>query len=147
MEKGGSKIKDMISVKNPFKKKKCSQKTCPLCAKIEYIDTESEKVGISCNANNVGYRWICITCEERNITKVYEGETGRSARIRGAEHVKEFQKKKEKSVLYKHKLSSHNHEKVNFKMEITKKFTDPLTRQANDAVRISTRSPPRTSEK
>ena len=26
-------------------------------------------------------------------------------------------------------------------MEITKKFTDPLTRQANEAVRISTRSP------
>ena len=40
----------MISAKNPLKKKNCSLKTCPLCAKIEYIDTESEKLGIPCSA-------------------------------------------------------------------------------------------------
>ena len=72
--------------------------------------------------------------------KVYEGETGRSARVRGAEHLKEFEKEKASSVLFKHKLSDHKHEKVKFKMEITQKFTDALTRQANEAVRISSRS-------
>ena len=80
-----------------------------------------------------------MTCQERNITKVYEGETGRAARTRGAEHLKEFEKKKEKSVLFKHKMTDHKDEDVRFKMEITKKFKIALSRQANEAVRISTR--------
>ena len=85
------------------------------------------------------YRWRCQTCKERDIVKVYEGETGRSARLRGAEHLKDFEKKGEKSVLYKHKVSDHPNEEVKFKMEITKKFKDALTRQANEAVRIYSR--------
>ena len=92
--------------------------------------TNSGKVKVPCNTHNVGYKWSCITCQERNITKVYEGETGRSARTRGAEHLKEFEKKKEKSVLFKHKLTDHKNETVKFKMEITQKFKDALSRQA-----------------
>jgi hypothetical protein len=53
-------------------------------------------VKIACNMNNVGYRWRCVTWEDRNITKVYEGETGRSARTRVAEYLKELEKEKEK---------------------------------------------------
>ena len=71
--------------------------------------------------------------------KVYEGETGRSAWTRGAEHLNEFEKKKEKSVLFKHKLTDHKNETVKFKIEITQKFKEALSRQANEAVRISTR--------
>ena len=67
---------------------------------------------------NVGYKWQCVTCQERNITKVYKGETGRSARIRGAEHLKEYKKKLDKSVLFKHKMAEHRHEQVRFKMDI-----------------------------
>ena len=69
--------------------------------------------------------------------KVYEGETGRSARIRGAEHVKELEGEKHKSVLFKHKMTDHKNEDVKFQMKITNKFKDALTRQANEAVRIS----------
>ena len=32
----------------------------------------------------------------RDIVKVYEGETGRSARLRGGEHLKDLEKKREK---------------------------------------------------
>ena len=87
----------------------------------------------------MGYRWRCQTCKERDITKIYEGETGRSARLRGAEHLKDLEKMREKSALYKHKMSDHPNEEVKFKMEITKKFKDALTRQANEAVRIYSR--------
>ena len=31
VEKGGLKMKDILTTKNPFKKSKCEQKTCPLC--------------------------------------------------------------------------------------------------------------------
>ena len=42
-------------------------------------------------------------------------------------------------MLYKHKVSDHPNEEVKFKMEITQKFKDALTRQANEAVRIYSR--------
>ena len=118
------KIKDMLGSKNPFKKQKCVQKTCPLCTASEWIQVSSDEVKIPCNTNNVGYRWRCVTCQERNVTKIYEGETGRSARVRGAEHVSELRRKVDKSVLYKHQMTEHSHEKVRFKMEITEKFKD-----------------------
>ena len=100
----------------------------------------SENSKISCNTNNIGYRWRCWTCHERDITKIYEGEKGRSARVRGLEHVKDFEKKKKNSALYKHAKCEHKNENVQFKMEITKKFKDALSRQANEAVRIFNRS-------
>ena len=70
---------------------------------------------------------------------MYEGETGRSARTRGSEHLKELEKKKEKSVLYRHQISDHKNETEKFEMEITQEFKDALSRQANEAVRIGTR--------
>ena len=42
-------------------------------------------------------------------------------------------------MLFKHKISDHPHENVKYQMEITNKFTDALTRQANEAVRIFSR--------
>ena len=78
-------------------------------------------------------------CKERNITKVYEGETSRSARLRGLEHVSSYKKKHEDSVLYKHKQLEHADEDVDYTMEITGVFKDALTRQADEAVRIYSR--------
>ena len=138
-EKGGLKMKDILGSKDPFKKSKCTQKTCPLCTKSEFVQPSTDEVKIPCNTNNIGYRWLCITCKERNKVRVYEGESGRSARTRGAEHLKELEKNKEKSVLFKHKMSEHRTENVKFRMEITQKFKDALTRQANEAVRIFSR--------
>ena len=141
VEKGGIKMKDMLGSKDPFEKSNCSEKSCPLCTKSDLIDINSDDIKIQCNTNNVGYRWVCQTCKDRNKNKYYEGETGRSARIRGAEHLKDFEKNREKSVLLKHKLTDHPHENFKYKMEITKKFRDSLTRQANEAVRIFSRPP------
>ena len=138
-EKGGLKIKDILVAKNPFKTGRCTQVTCPLCSTSEYIEVTSDKVKVPCNASSTGYRWQCITCKERNIVKIYEGETGRSARTRGAEHLKDLLKKREGSVLYKHEQNHHKNEKPKFSMTITKKFNDALTRQANEAIRIFSR--------
>ena len=134
------KIRYILCRKNPFKKSKCHQKMCPLCFQSTFVDASSEEVKVSCNTNNVGYRWVCVTCQENNTVKVYEGETARSARIRGAEHLKQLQGKSEDSVLYKHTITFHQNENPKFKMEITGQFKDALTRQANEAVRISSHS-------
>ena len=101
------------------------------------MDVSEGEVKISCNTNNVGYKWTCVNCEKNDIVKVYEGETGRSARLRGAEHLKQLENQSEDSVLFKHKMAAHKTEKV--KMEITGQFKDALTRQANEAIRIHNR--------
>ena len=94
VEKGGLKVKDKLCSKNPFKKSECEQKSCPLCSESEHVKVPQAEIKVMCNTNNVGYRWCCVTCEERNTIKVYEGETSRSARLRGAEHLKQLRKKR-----------------------------------------------------
>ena len=101
---------------------------------------ESDQMKFACNSNNVGYRLECDTCIEKGKVRVYEGESSRSARVRGAEHLADFNNKRSKSVLLKHKIKEHQDEEMKIKMKITGKFRDPLTRQANEAVRISQRN-------
>jgi hypothetical protein len=50
--------------------------------------------------------------------------------------VKDIEGKKQKSVLFKHKMTDHKNENVKFQMTITNKFEDAFTRQANEVVRI-----------
>ena len=137
LEKGGLKVKDILNVKNSVNK--CSKQACPLCTDSTFVKVNPEKNRLPCNTNNIGYRWHCLNCQEKETVKVYEGESGRSARIRGQEHLKDLEKKRLKSVLYKHVMNVHENEEVKFEMEITQKFRDALSRQANEAVRIFSR--------
>ena len=133
VETGGLKIEELLTQKNPFKKENCNEIQCPLC----HDKNDSKKTKIICNTNNVGYRWTCEMCKSKEINRVYEGETSRSARLRGKEHLAGLRNKKESNMLYKHKILEHpEEENVSFKMEITGLFKDALTRQANEAVRI-----------
>ena len=58
--------------------------------------------------------------------------------VRGAEHVRDLESQKSSNALVKHVKSDHKNEKktVKFQFEITKKFHDALSRQANEGVRI-----------
>ena len=137
VEKGGIKIEQILTKKNPFKNEKCAEKWCPLC-KGEYGDFK-----MSCSTNNTGYRWVCKTCEKsKKVTKVYEGETSRSIRLRSMEHINSYKNKHSSSVLYKHKALDHINEDVEFGLEITGVFKDALTRQANESIRIYNRQGP-----
>ena len=51
-----------------------------------------------------------------------------------------MRKQRPSSVLFKHKLNEHKEEEMVISMKITKIFKDPLTRQANEAVRIGKRN-------
>ena len=135
VEKGGYKIKNMLVKKNPFEKTKCDEKWCPMCPE------KYGKFKLPCNTNNTGYRWICRTCQQnKNLVKVYEGETSRSIRIRSLEHIKALEGKKSHSFLYKHQIMEHiDDENVEYGLDITGVYHDALLRQANEAVRISSR--------
>ena len=73
----------------------------------------------------------------------YEGETCRNGFIRGKEHKRELEKRNKKSTLYKHLISEHENEqeKVDFEMKITGKFTNPLSRQIDESIRIRNKLP------
>ena len=134
VEDGGVKLKSLLVKKDPFPKSKCEKKECIICGSLK-----QENIKYECNSGNVGYRLGCDTCAERGLTRVYEGESSRSARVRGAEHLADLRHNRPKGVLYKHKQNDHKSEEMKISMEITKKFRDPLTRQANEAVRIDYR--------
>ena len=138
VEKSGVKMEDMLVKKDPFPAKKCEGKELNRCFVCQSAGPEEIKV--SCRKNNLGYGLICDTCDQRSITKVYEGETARSAKIRGFEHLRGFANKNKNNVLFKHKESDHPSETMKMKMVITGTFQDALTRQCNEAVRIHRRS-------
>ena len=132
IEGGRVKLKNLLINKDPFPTIDCDMKKRILCS-------DGKQVKYPCNSNNVGYKLLCETCYERGLLKVYEGETARSARVRGLEHMSSYKNGRNDSALYKHKVNDHRDEEMTFKMEITRTFRDPLSRQANEAVRISER--------
>lgn len=134
VEGGGIQMKYILVKKNPFPVTRCDKKKCIICE-----SNVTGKMKIPCNSSNVGYKLICDTCMDRGKNKVYEGETARSARVRGSEHLNGFKNDRIDNALYKHKHNEHENEEMKFSMKITQKFRDPLSRQANEAVRISSR--------
>ena len=70
---------------------------------------------------------------------IYEGETGRPAVSRAVEHVKGLLKNDKNNPLEKHRRNDHRNDKkkVRFEFNILQRFRDPLTRQAEEGLRIA----------
>ena len=68
----------------------------------------------------------------------YEGESARSAHLRGIEHLRAFKNKSKTSVMYKHVINSHEKEQsdVRFDMKVVGKFNNCLGRQIEESIRI-----------
>ena len=137
IEKSGIKMEEMLVVKDPFPVDKCTGKDLKACMVCQ--STGDEKMKISCRKNNVGYGLVCNTCKEKNKEMVYEGETSRSASLRGSEHLRGYKNMDPQNVIFKHKMKEHEFESMEMKMVITGTFQDALTRQSNEAVRINSR--------
>ena len=58
-----------------------------------------------------------------------------------SEHLRGLKNCKEGNPLFKHRENVHPEENVEFKMEVKRKFKDPLTRLANEGVQIKNRKP------
>ena len=131
VEKGGKKLKDLLIKKDPFPSIPCTESFCPFCHETSHTEKSEKPTKIPCDTLNVGYRWTCTNCK-----KTYEGETGRSARIRAKEHLKDLSKNNLDNPLVKHLHMEHNGAPTKFKVNIVGKYFDALTRQANEGVRI-----------
>ena len=131
VEKGGTKLVDMLHKSNPRAGQDCGRKGCLLCETKKY---ENKKNGQDCRKRNCVYKTYCITCSERqdkeledalksngtNISKkemdkekakikrfIYIGETNRSAYERGVEHQQDVIGCKTSSHMLRHLLHKH----------------------------------------
>ena len=139
LEKGGVKLKNLVVKSNPFKTDECLNKRCPVCKSTSVTDpVDKDQFRVSCRTPGVVYEFVCQKCLESGKISKYIGETGRPITVRGAEHVRDYKANKPWNPLAKHNLVSHPDEnkKVRFNLKINKVFKDPLTRQANEGVKI-----------
>ena len=133
VESGGTKFKNMIMKSDPFPEKKCENNICPFCQNTQNTVVNSLNK-FSCETANVGYTIICEKCKG-----TYEGETSRKAKVRALEHLKDLEKQKPSNPLVKHIKKSHPQSEgvsPKFSIKISGVFSDALTRQADEAIRI-----------
>ena len=135
VEVPGMNLKRRLQRSDPFRKEKCGEGDCLVCA---------EGDGGRCRAEGVTYRITCKGCGE-----TYVGETSQNAYTRGLAHMrtvtanlpppKAGEKEKPKPTLRHHVDEMHGNDTgiPSFKMEVLKVFGgDALLRQVSEAVLI-----------
>ena len=93
VEKVGSTVKRTLQRSDPFKKEMCGRDDCAVC--------KYGGVG-ECRTRGCVYQIEC-----KGDGRKYRGQTGRSAYERTREEIREWEKKSEKSPLWKHSLLYH----------------------------------------
>ena len=142
IEQGGVKVKNLLVKANPFPTADCIDSLCPICKKTCVSDPGNKPTfRTPCSTEGVGYRIICMNCKDQGKLSSYEGETGRPAKVRFIEHIKKLNKKSDLSPLHKHQTNHHPNDPNRWQFSITSVFKDPLTRQVDEAVRISKLQP------
>ena len=71
-----------------------------------------------------------------NNQEILGHPTGRTARARQIGHINEIRLKNNSNALYKHLVLKHPSQNAKFRVEILKKFMDPLSRQVDEGIRI-----------
>ena len=123
------KVKTKLQRNNPNRTKGCVSPDCLACK-------NGRGKGGECRDNNVGYELVCDECGRENVC--YVGETAQNAYTRGLKHMKNYRGKQNDSPMWKHAQLKHGGSlNLSFSMKVIKCFSDPLTRQVNEAVRIN----------
>ena len=134
VELKGTTIHHLLWRPNPWGGQKCGEQDCFPC--------QGDRGG-NCRKQGVTYTLNCVTCQKESNSKrvvaAYEGETGRNAYDRGKEHLAHLSKKSEEnSFLWLHSLHHHSgREDIEYSMEVTGTFREPLDRQLTEKVNIS----------
>ena len=138
LEDGGRSLKSDLVRSNPFPRLSCQREDCLMCQ----VSPSRGK----CSASNMVYSIECnrSPCNDENsiCTPTYIGETSRSCRVRGSEHLTLYRNGKDNSFMHKHMVEKHsgimgeNKGIKDFKMESLNRFKGSLTRIVEEAVRI-----------
>ena len=116
------------AMKDPFRPATCGRNDCFVCI------TGGKG---SCQSESVNYDIDCKDC----ACPCYRGETAINAYTRGKQHMKDFEKKRPKSVMLRHSTEKHNGHTPEFQLNVTGVFrNDAMLRQITEAVKIRTTS-------
>ena len=142
VETGGPKLKSILVQKNPYPSLQCHRNLCPYCKVTPVSQPAENNKKIPCTTPGFGYQVDCLFCKSEGEPAAYIGETGRTAVTRGMEHVRALMGEKTANPLTKHLTDKHtnNKKQVRFEFALTGKFRDPLTRQADEGLRIASQS-------
>ena len=141
LEDGGKSIKGDLVRTNPFPDDVCSRKSCLVCS-----DGLSKG---SCWKSNCVYEIECNRkpCNQENTLKYsYVGETSRTLKTRGSQHMVLYSGRKDNSFMSRHTEEEHDGVmgedggKTDYKMKVLNTFKDSLTRILEEAVRIQKQS-------
>ena len=118
VEKGGRSVKKVLQYADVCPPKVCSNGECPICL------TEGEG---KCEIEGVVYRiWCTVFEEEGNDVSMY-GETGRTGKMRCAEHMTDLVDLRKSFNLREHCQQLHQGVFVKFGCSVVKTFPcDPL---------------------
>ena len=156
MERGGSKLEDLLTQSNPWQGQDCGRSACLLCKTKQRTGKQTTQ---SCSKRSLCYQIWCVECrdlEEKKIdameniedkermrlkneipTYKYIGETSRSAYERAWEHEDNYSKLSEDSYMLKHSLDIHEDKvisKERFGIRVLKYTKTPFERQIRESV-------------
>ena len=124
----GVTLEEKLKRSNPWAGERCGRGECFQC---------KAEGGGDCWRESVCYDLWCDECGVEVCA--YKGETGRNGFTRGLEHQDLLQARDEEgSVLWLHSLHHHQgREDVTYRMRTTGSFSDPLDRQLQERVNIT----------
>ena len=132
VERGGTRLQDMLGRKNPWKGKSCGRKDCLLC--LSKFRKKGETM--ACDKENICYVICCDRCKEKKVEAKYYGESSRTGFLRGKEHAQGQAKGYEDNPLAKHDAIHHKGVLGEYSMAVLRQHKSALTRQIQEATEI-----------
>ena len=129
VEKAGKQIKTTLQTSDPFKQNKCQDEECFPCK------TNKTNKPTNCRKDGIIYTITCDECQA-----IYVGESARNANCRGREHVNDYEKNKECSIMRRHKQLHHQHDthEPKYTMTVKQIYGDRcMDRQISENIQIN----------
>ena len=145
LEDGGKSVKSDLVKSDPFPRSSCNRKTCLMCSNEPSNGqcwTSSVVYSIACNRAPCRRREGERENGEEDNPHVYVGETSRSCKVRGTQHMSNYLKKSDTSFMWRHTCKEHggriggNNGINDYTMKRLSSFNDCLTRIVEEAVEI-----------
>ena len=115
----------------PWRSDHCGRPNCWPCRSKEG----------SCLKHNVVYQITCMTCKNLGHTRVYYGESHRSAWDRSEDHRNALRTEDETYAIVKHWKIEHKEAKPEFQFKVVKSYRSSLDRQISEAILIDNEPP------
>ena len=129
IERGGSKILDVLGERDPWGRSPCQRLDCWSCR-------HKASAG-QCSHEGVVYSIICLGCKKDGILAEYTGESSRSLYQRGREHQRGYKDQKEDNPMWKHVVQHHGGSHQEFQLALIKMHHNAFNRQIMESVLIT----------